>query len=132
MKSRCFPSLMIVLLAWTSLPAWSVRSQAGHAATLACVHACALGEALMTHGGRLPALGEGQCLVRSPAAAATLQVDAAKISPLAASAELAPSLAGAASALPSVAGLGHPRRGPPAYGGFLWSQHPSAQAPPTL
>lgn len=131
MRSRFLPSLLIALLAGTSVPAWSVQSQAGHTGSLACVQACALGEALMTHNGRLSAVGTGQCWVRSQNPATTLRVDAVKVSRLAGAAS-GPSLARALPALLPAFSLGYRRRGPPAYGGFLWSQHPSAQAPPTL
>ena len=132
MRSRSLASLLIVLLAWTSLPAWSVQSQPGHAASLACVHACALSAALMTQDGRLPSMAAGQCLVRSSAAPATLQVDGVKACPAVAATAPVPALAAGMPVLASAFSLGQPRRGPPAYGGFLWSQHPSAQAPPTL
>ena len=131
MRIRSLHSLLIVLLVLASLPAWTVQSQAGHGRTLACVHACALSDSVMTDHGRLPGLGNGQCSVRSQARAAALVPVPIKVMVPAGGISAPGSVA---TGLPLASGFNaaSPRRGPPAYGGFLWSQHPSAQAPPTL
>jgi hypothetical protein len=130
MRFRLLHSLLIALLAWSSLPAWSVQARNGHGRTLACVHACAVSDRLMTQDGKLAGLGQGACSVSAQdrvdgvvaPAVSVAQPDAVLVLPAAAmQASPAPGLAYQASA---------PRRGPPEPCGFLSSEHPQAQAPP--
>ena len=130
MSYRPLHSLLIALFVWASLPAWTVQARHGHGRSLACVHACALLDSVLTQGGKLASLGQGDCSVSAVDRADAVLVGAVKVG----SPPMAAALAACAPIASPAPGLAYqaaaPRRGPPALGGFLSCEHRQAQAPP--
>lgn len=131
MSHRPGKILLSVLWLWASLPAWSFQSAGGHGRSLTCVHACALSGARLTQGGRLASMGDGSCGVRAHSQSQALQAQRAD------AVQPAPGLPSALAEAPAVAApyladASPAPRGPPLPRLYLWSQHPSAQAPPTF
>lgn len=123
---------LAVLLVLGSAPAWSMQMGCARtgSASLACVRLCAHSAALLTQGGKLAGLGHADCSVSAHQSDDSLSVAQAK----APQAMDAPALAlvPVFTAAPAASSLALDLRGPPWPSLFLFSEHPSAKAPPTL
>jgi hypothetical protein len=127
-----FNGLAAALLVGAVLPSWiCVRSSCERrAASLACVRLCAHSRALLTDGGRLASLGADVCAVAASFAAPTLAASEVHLNPPEQSA-LVSVFPGALPALPLLTAASA-ARAPPRPSSYLSSDHPFANAPPTL
>lgn len=97
---------------------------------LACVRACARYEAFLTQHGKVPSVGSKACGVSVKSAHSWAPVPA-RFSLAAPASNLADVVVPTTCAMATEMHWTRDTRGPPPHP-FLWSQHPFAQAPPTL
>lgn len=131
LRRRLLKALMAAAFTATAVPSWACfRSCDTASPSLACVKLCTHSKALLTDGGRVPALGADRCGVAVVDSAPTVTASEFQLrapSQLA----LAPVAPVVLPALPLLAAAPS-ARGPPAASSRLSYDHPFANGPPTL